>query len=71
MCKKTSNTVLANASETILTLNLSKDKAELILIALHALHLMQENKNTENKEILEAATKFVGIKSLPNMATLL
>lgn len=67
MCNKTSNTLRANASETILTVNLTKDKAELILIALRALDLVQENKISDNKEILAAVAKFVGLKSLPEI----
>lgn len=62
MCNKQSYTPHKNAVETIFTLNLSKDKAELILIALNAL---DEVKKNENQEILNSVCKFVGIKSIP------
>jgi len=68
------NALHINASEAILTFNLSKDKADIILIALRALDALQKNRNPENKEahdsvvkfvVLDTILKFIGLKIIP------
>ena len=66
MYKQDSVTLHSNASESILTFQLSKDKAELILIALNALYEAKNKPDVSFEQTLTNGQKTFGIETLPD-----